>query len=80
MIYKITIQDFIKPIINHVFQKMILYFFKLVNNQNPIFTQYLLCMYKVCYKEISHQPLRISMDSRYLKKLNQISQIPYSMN
>ena len=54
MLYKITLrQDIIKPIKNHVFQKLILYLFKLVNDQTPIFTQYLLCMHKVSHEMIS---------------------------
>ena len=54
MLYKITLhQNILKPIKNHVFQKLILYFFKLVSNQAPIFARYLLCMHKICYKMIS---------------------------
>ena len=54
MLYKITLhQDIIKPIKNHVFQKLILYFFKLINDQTPIFTRYILCMHKVSHEMIS---------------------------
>ena len=54
MLYKITLhQDIIKPIKNHVFQKLILYLFKQISNQNPIFTRYLLCMRKVSHIMIS---------------------------
>ena len=54
MLYKITLhQDIIKPIKNHVFQKLILYLFKQISNQNPKFTQYLLCVHKVSHEMIS---------------------------
>ena len=54
MLYKITLRlDIIKPIKNHVFQKLILYLFIQISNQIPIFTQYLLCMHKVSHEMIS---------------------------
>ena len=48
MLYKITLhQDIIKPIKNHVFQKLILYLFKQISNQTPIF------MHKLSHEMIS---------------------------
>ena len=48
MLYKITLHhDIIKPIKNHVFQKLILYLFKQISNQTPIF------MHKLSHEMIS---------------------------
>ena len=48
MLYKITLRlDIIKPIKNHVFQKLILYLFKQISNQTPIF------MHKLSHEMIS---------------------------
>ena len=64
MLYKITLhQDIIKPIKNHVFQKLILYLFKQISNQTPIFTQYLLCMHKVSHIMKGHSYVDIYTSS-----------------